>query len=544
MPPLGESLENEAEIVSFPTSLSEGEKKAARAGQAGAIKNGHKPDLEVDGEADLLRLYMRDIGRVHHLTLDEETDVIAIIQSSRSAVLSEALRAPGAVDLLLSWKDGYLQGTMPLRDIIEVVGSYEEHRARVADEVEAEAGNASIGRLPIREAALRPGLLAAFDRIEAMRVDAASGRAAGWSTHHHETARIAEGLHLIKLRQTDLQEFVLSVRRDLHSAEGKLLRHAQSLVGSRERAVSLITSASDADELAMQLGDEICRDAGVWAVLETIRGIERKSGLRLDELRRVSASLRASIKAYEGACKRLFCAHAGFVTSIARRFESSGAALVDLIQTGNLGLLRAVEKFEPGRSRFATYAEFWIRQFIAESIPDEVNTVHIASSVADLSRRIARAQEVSLALHMKELTFTELSEMLGESVDRIRGCMFTSGRAVSLDQPVGQADGEDGETPLKDVIADDEDRSPYEITLQSEMSRTFRKLLARLPEQESRVVALRFGLESGIELSPDEAARAIGISRDKLLRIEQSALRALRSPVRSPEVWSYSRQFS
>jgi RNA polymerase sigma factor (sigma-70 family) len=537
MPPLEDGLDPEPGLLNSPLVDAEEDKDRSRAGHVGAPRAGRKSNQDAVDDADLLRLYMRDVGRVDHLTQEEECATIATIQSSRSAILATALQAPGAADLLLSWRDAYVRGDMPLRDIIEMVGSYEEHRSRMPEETGVD--NETAGKLPIREAALRPGVLAAFGRIDAMRADGT----ARWSQHHAEAARLVEGLRLINLRRTELQDFLLSARRDLQAAEGRLLRHAQTLMG-REEAAALIASAQSADDLARRFDAGIHGHADVAAALEAMRAVERTAGLDAAALRQVSASIRASLKAYESASNRLFRAHAGFVAGIARRFESSGAALVDLIQTGNLGLLRAVEKFEPGRSRFATYAEFWIRQFIAESIPNEVNTVHIASTVTDLSRRIAKAQESSLALHMRELTLAELSETLGEPVEKIRETMTTSGRTVSLDQPIGmQGDGEDGETPLKDIIVDEECRSPYEVALQSEMSRTFKTLLSRLPAQASRVIALRFGLDNGIELSPDEVAKMIGISRDKLARLEQSALRMLRSPIESPEVWSYSRQF-
>jgi RNA polymerase primary sigma factor len=229
----------------------------------------------------------------------------------------------------------------------------------------------------------------------------------------------------------------------------------------------------------------------------------------------------------DDARRRLIQANLRLVVSVAKKYIGSAMPFLDLVQEGNIGLMRAVEKFDYRRGhRFSTYATWWIRQAVTRSIAEQSRLirlpVHLSESIVQLRRAMYRLeQELE-----REPTAEELAQALGVSMRKIKRLLSASIQPISLEQPVNS----DGEGSVSDIVADDRAVSPLEIASQNMLQSELAGALAILPERERRILALRYGLDDGRQRTLEEIGAAFGITRERTRQIESEALRRLRHP--------------
>lgn len=277
--------------------------------------------------------------------------------------------------------------------------------------------------------------------------------------------------------------------------------------------VSLLTASEE-----VELAERMERGDAASARLET---------LLEDQSPQLAEALKADVQSGVEARRHLIQANLRLVVSIAKKYVGRGLSLLDLIQEGNIGLMRAVEKFDYHKgNRFSTYATWWIRQAVTRAIAEQGRTirlpVHMSESVGQVKRA---AEKLSQSLE-RQPTAEEIAIALGQPVDRIQRILEAARRPVSLETPVG----DEGEHTLGDFLPDEELPNPTEFAAQQMLRRDLATALNHLSERERRIIDLRYGLVDGQRRTLEEVGRVLGMTRERARQIEAEALRRLRHP--------------
>jgi RNA polymerase primary sigma factor len=343
---------------------------------------------------------------------------------------------------------------------------------------------------------------------------------------------------IVETLADDEEEDELAGRSRLRTiASREALRlHATSAAGSSDPVrmylkeigrVPLLT-ADEEVELAKRI------EAGTKAAeaLADLEAAGRLASLDPAERRRLE---RLVLKG-ERAKSELTEANLRLVVSIAKRYVGRGMLILDLIQEGNLGLMRAVEKFDYTKGfKFSTYATWWIRQAITRAIADQARTIRIPVHMVESINKVHRVQRQMLQELEREPTVEELAEKVDMSPARVREIMRISQDPLSLDSPVGEED----DSNLGDFIEDQQAEAPAEMAARTMLNSAVEEALAELNEREKQVVRMRFGLEDGQPHTLEEVGREFGVTRERIRQIESKTLAKLRHPHRSQKLRDY-----
>ncbi|MFS2123940.1 RNA polymerase sigma factor RpoD [Pseudomonas sp. Pseusp97] len=523
-------------------------------------------ESDVGRTTDPVRMYMREMGTVELLTREGEIEIAKRIEEGIREVMSAIAQFPGAVDGILEEYNrvvaeggrlsdilsGYIDpddGSVPAEEV-EPVGLKDDAEAKEKDEEDEESDGDSEeeegdGGPDPEEAARRFG--AVSEQLEkAKKALKKHGRGSKQATE--ELVALAELFMPIKLVPKQFDVLVAKVRdsldsvrrqeraimqlcvRDARMPRADFLRQFPGHETDTAWVDTVLKGKPKYAEAIERLRDDILRNQQKLVDLET------SSQLTVAEIKDVNRAMSIGEAKARRAKKEMVEANLRLVISIAKKYTNRGLQFLDLIQEGNIGLMKAVDKFEYRRGyKFSTYATWWIRQAITRSIADQARTIRIPVHMIETINKLNRISRQMLQEMGREPTPEELGERMDMPEDKIRKVLKIAKEPISMETPIG----DDEDSHLGDFIEDSTMQSPIEVATSESLKEATREVLAGLTAREAKVLRMRFGIDMNTDHTLEEVGKQFDVTRERIRQIEAKALRKLRHPSRSEHLRSF-----
>ncbi len=535
---------------------------------------------------DPIRMYLREMGGVELLSREGEIAIAKRIEAGKDVMINALTQSPIVGKKIFEWKDQIENQQMLVRDIIDIDSTYEDFEAldenddlkinkktsqknnlkEKEDESKKDENNNSNEEdefnvsLAKMEEEIKPKIINILDslnknysklqkyQVEKLECLLASKELSVSKNKNFKKIQeiLVDNFKNLQLAPHVVEELVQSHYKEnkkIVSLEGVLLRLAMDNKISRE------------EFLKYYVGNEInpkfetfLKENPVWKaffkkykkdfteIKERLVEFSKKIGLSVGEFKKLVSRIQKGERESRIAKKEMVEANLRLVISIAKKYTNRGLQFLDLIQEGNIGLMKAVDKFEYRRGyKFSTYATWWIRQAITRSIADQARTIRIPVHMIETINKIVRTQRQIMSEFGREPTPEELAKKLAMPLEKVRKVLKIAKEPVSLETPVG--DEED--SSLGDFIEDKNALQPLDTAIQSNLSESTTKILASLTPREERVLRMRFGIGMNTDHTLEEVGLQFSVTRERIRQIEAKALRKLKHPSRSKQLKSF-----